>query len=68
MTLANFLDVLTGKVSISIINNATDKEILCIKSDEGVSANLADAVSGATIRRITLEGASSIKLVVELAS
>lgn len=68
MTVANFLDALTGKVSVSIINNISDKEIICIKSDEGVSANLADTVSGATIKRISLEGSSSIKLVVELAS
>ena len=43
MTVANFMDVLTSKVSISIVDNETDQEVLNVKNVSGVSTNLADA-------------------------
>ena len=65
MTVANFMDVLTSKVSISIVDNETDKEVLNVKNDAGVSANLADAIAGATVKRIEISGSTAIKVVIE---
>ena len=65
MTVANFMDALTSKVSISIVDNETDKEVLNVKNDAGVSANLADAIAGATVKRIEISGSTAIKVVIE---
>lgn len=65
MTVANFVDVLTSKVSISIVDNETDQEVLNVKNVSGVSANLADAISGATVKRIEVTGSTAVKVVIE---
>lgn len=65
MTVANFMDVLTSKVSISIVDNETDQEVLNVKNDTGVSANLADAIAGATVKRIEVTGSTAVKVVIE---
>lgn len=65
MTVANFMDVLTTKASISIVDNETDQEVLNVKNVSGVSANLADAISGATVKRIEVTGATTVKVVIE---
>jgi len=65
MTVKDFLDALASKASVSIVDNAEDKEILNVKNGTGVSDNLADYISGATVKRITLDGANAISVVIE---
>ena len=65
MTVKDFVDVLTTKASISVVDNETDKEVLNFKNDEGVSDNLAATVSGATVKRINVTGATAVTVVIE---
>lgn len=67
MTVKDFLDALTSKVSVSIVNNESDAEVINVKNDAGVSDNLAASVSGATVKRISVESASLVKVVIETA-
>lgn len=67
MTVKDFLDALTSKVSVSIVNNESDAEVINVKNDTGVSDNLAASVSGATVKRISVESASLVKVVIETA-
>ena len=65
MTVADFLNVLTSKVTVSVVNNETDTEALNVKNSDGVAANLSAAVSGATVKRVTVDSASSVTVVIE---
>ena len=65
MTVKDFLDVFTTKAQVSIVNNETDVEILNVKNDNGVSDNLATAISGATVKRINVVGATAVTVVIE---
>jgi len=65
MTVKDFLDVFTTKAQVSIVNNETDVEILNVKNDNGVSDNLAAAISGATVKRINVVGAMAVTVVIE---
>lgn len=65
MTVKDFLDVFATKASVSIVDNETDKEVLNVKNDTGVSDNLAVGVSGATVKRIAVTGASAVTIVIE---
>ena len=65
MTVADILNVLTSKVNVSIVNNGTDTEVMNVKNTEGLATNLATEVSGATVRRMTVDSASSVSIVIE---
>lgn len=65
MTVADFLNVLTTKAQVSIVNNESDVEVLNVKNDVGVADNLADAISGATVKRIAITGSMAVKVVIE---
>ena len=67
MTVKDFIDVLTTKASISVVDNETDKEVLNFKNDEGVSDNLAAGISGATVKRIQITGSQAVTVVIETA-
>ena len=67
MTVKDFLDVLTTKAQISIVNNETDEEVISVKNDSGVSDNLAVAISGATVKRINVTGSMAVTVVIETA-
>lgn len=67
MTLAEFLGVLVSKVQVSVVNNASDAEVLSIKNASGVAANLSTELAGSTVKRVSVDGATSITVVIEIA-
>lgn len=67
MTLSDFFGVLVSKVQVSVVNNATDAEVLNIKNAAGVAANLSTELAGSTVKRVSVDGATSITVVIEIA-
>ena len=65
MTLADFFGVLVSKVQVSVVNNATDTEVLNIKNASGVASNLSAELAGSTVKRVSVDGATSITVVIE---
>lgn len=67
MTLSDFLGVLVSKVQVSVVNNSSDAEIMNVKNAPGIADNLSTDLAASVVKRVEVNGASAITVVVEAA-
>ena len=67
MTLSDLLGVIVTEVTVSVVNNATDKEVLNVKNAAGVATNLSAELAASTVKRVSIDKATEITVVVETA-